>query len=143
MIIRFATIILACAMLAGCNTSSTTKQESASTDTVRQEAPAVDSIITREVIFKDINAVEGTVSLVFTDANGAEVWIAKMEDGVDQSLFCTREENPGTPFPIYKVQAAAQGKSFKITYRIELSDDNPAAEMVQVPVLMSAQPVNN
>lgn len=103
----------------------------------------MDSIITREVIFKDINAVEGTVSLVFTDANGAEVWIAKMEDGVDQSLFCTREENPGTPFPIYKVQAAAQGKSFKITYRIELSDDNPAAEMVQVPVLMSAQPVNN
>jgi hypothetical protein len=140
MICRIFTCTLAIACMAACNPPATTQEAVA--DTIRQEAPAGDNLITREVTFKDVNAVEGNVSLVFTDARGEEVWIARMEDTVDRSMFCTSEENPGTPFPVIRARSDVQGKTFNITYRIELSDDNPAAQMVQVPVLVRAQPVN-
>ncbi|HQQ98387.1 MAG TPA: hypothetical protein PLX35_14045 [Cyclobacteriaceae bacterium] len=140
MICRIFTCTLAITCMAACNPPATTQEFVA--DTIHQEAPAGDNLITREVTFKDVDAVEGNVSLVFTDARGEEVWIARMEDTVDRSVFCTLEENPGTPFPVIKARSDVQGKTFNITYRIEFSDDNPAAQMVQVPVLVRVQPVN-
>ena len=100
-------------------------------------------IVTKTVIatLKDINAYEGSMSLIFTDASGKDIWFSHFDINLSSHNLYQTVYRDGAVIPQYQINKAKQGKKFKITYREEKKEMEYSGEVQMVPVMVAIEEI--
>lgn len=131
--------ILPCLLVLTLACGPATREEASDTTAVSTTPTAVDTTpLSGMLTFKDVNASEGNIALIFTTASGEERWFAAWDTGIHPEEFYTSTPRDGTPFPEVQANAEAVGKTFFLTWRSETTDDNPSGEPQEVLILVTA-----
>lgn len=91
--------------------------------------------ITMYMVFTDINAFEGDVSLVFEDASGEDVWFTHFDVNLEEYDFYTVKVKDELSLPEYAVNDDKVGQIYEITYVIEAVEGEYSGEPEEIMVV--------
>jgi hypothetical protein len=91
--------------------------------------------ITMYMVFTDINALEGDVSLIFEDASGEDVWFDHFDVDVEEYDFYTIKVKDELSLPEYTVNADKVGQIYEITYVIETVAGEYSGELEEMMIV--------
>jgi len=91
--------------------------------------------ITMYMVFTDINAFEGDVSLVFEDASGEEVWFSHFDIDLEEYDFYTVKVKDELSLPDYTVNPDKVGQIYEITYVIETVEGEYSGEPEEIMIV--------
>lgn len=91
--------------------------------------------ITMYMVFVDINAFEGDVSLIFEDASGEDVWFSHFDVDLDKYDFFTISVKDELSLPEYTVNEDKVGQIYEITYVIETVEGEYSGEPEEIMIV--------
>ncbi len=91
--------------------------------------------ITMYMVFVDVNAFEGDVSLIFEDASGEDVWFSHFDVDLEQYDFYSTTVKDELSLPEYTVNSDKVGQIYEITYVIETVEGEYSGEPEEIMIV--------
>jgi hypothetical protein len=91
--------------------------------------------ITMYMVFVDINAFEGDVSLIFEDASGEDVWFSHFDIDLEEYGFYSTTVKDELSLPEYTVNPHKVGQIYEITYVIETVAGEYSGELEEMMIV--------
>jgi hypothetical protein len=91
--------------------------------------------------FQNINAFEGSISLIFKDADGRERWFSNFEVKIGKYQFYMTTKIKGQAMPDFLVNPRKIGKKYEITFRTEKRINDNSGEEQDVDFVTAIKPL--